>query len=213
MIDRITFVAELVDFFLGPILGRIAHRMPAIAISLHLEDVRPGAAARMVDRFFTGRPHRQHIHAIDPLAGNAEGFAMPVEFSRRRRALDGRAPQGALVRAILARTGADRDGLLAWCEQAGQHAYASLAPQVFATADDPYAARLLDDAARALDSIAEALDQAGSLPLVVAGSVGMRLADRLCARVRARLVTAAGDALDGALRLIRVRIAGAGASA
>ena len=125
-----------------------------------------------------------------------------------QRALDARATGGALVRAVTAATGADRDSLLAWCESAGQHAYASLAPHVFDTADaDPCAARLLDEAARALDGIALALDPPGSLSLVVAGSVGTRLASRLSDVVRARLVAPAGDALDGALRIVRTTLA------
>ena len=119
-----------------------------------------------------------------------------------QRAIDGRAPAGALVRAVRAVTGADRDTLLAWLETAGQHAYASLAPHVFAAAAaDPVAERLLTEAARALDAIAAALDPQGTLPLVVAGSVGTRLAPRLSSRTHARLVESAGDAIDGALRL------------
>ena len=131
-----------------------------------------------------------------------------------QRALDGRAATGALVRAILGVTGSDRDRMLAWCEEGGQHAYAALAPHVFACAgQDADAAALLDAAAGALDTIAQALDPAGDLPLVVAGSIGTRLVDRLAAPVRTRIVAPAGDALDGALRLIRGRLASAGAAA
>ena len=88
MVDRIAFVAILVDLFLGAVLGRIAHRMAAIAIGLHLEDVGPCPAARMLDGLLAGGAHRQHVHAVDLLARNAEGLAVPVEFGGRRGALD-----------------------------------------------------------------------------------------------------------------------------
>jgi glucosamine kinase len=65
---------------------------------------------------------------------------------------------------------------------------------------------LLNDAAQALDAIALALDPEGRLPLVVSGSIGQRLQSRLAPSVRARLVAPAGDAIDGALRLIRARL-------
>ena len=60
---------------------------------------------------------------------------------RAQLAIDGRAPSSALVSAVEAVAGHARDALLAWCERAGQHEYASLAPLVFdAEASDPYAA-------------------------------------------------------------------------
>src|SRR3984893_5881131 len=96
MVDRIAFVAILVDFFLGPVLRRVAHRMAAIAISLHLEDVRALAAAGMFDGLLAGCPHRQHVHAVDALAGDAEGFAMAIELGGGRGALD-RGPHAVAV--------------------------------------------------------------------------------------------------------------------
>jgi glucosamine kinase len=124
---------------------------------------------------------------------------------------DGRAAAGPLVHAIWSVAGNSREALLAWCERAGQHAYAALAPFVFDTeAIDTKAAQLLDDAARALDDIAVALDPDGRLPLVVSGSIGARLQGRLAPSIRARLVEPAGDAVDGALRLIRAQLEGTG---
>ena len=58
-------------------------------------------------------------------------------------------------------------------------------------------------AVNALDTIAAAIDPAGELPLAVCGSVGTRLAGRLSAAVRGRLVEAAEGPAAGALRLIR----------
>ncbi|WP_280153821.1 BadF/BadG/BcrA/BcrD ATPase family protein [Piscinibacter sp. XHJ-5] len=119
-------------------------------------------------------------------------------------ATDGRINAGALVRHIWAHCGADRDTLQAWCDHAGQFAYAQLAPAVFDNEPaDPAAAQLLAHAAASLDAIALALDPQGGLPLSVCGSIGRRLAQRLSPAVRSRLVDAADGPAAGALTLIR----------
>ena len=143
-----------------------------------------------------------------PIGDEAGGAWLGMQAMRRTQmALDGRVPATALVAAVRAVAGSTRDALLAWCERAGQHAYASLAPLVFETESaDAWAAELLRAAARAIDEIALALDAGGALPLVVAGSIGERLKPRLGRAVRDRLVEPAGDALDGALHLIRERL-------
>lgn len=124
------------------------------------------------------------------------------------RACDGRAPAGALVQKVWQIAGRDRESLLSWCEHAGQHAYAQLAPLIFDTEKaDPRSAQLLADAVSALESIARALDPAGELPLALTGSIGQRLAPRFSAALAARLVSPAGDAADGALRLLRQSLA------
>lgn len=120
-----------------------------------------------------------------------------------QQALDGRRRPGALARAVWqACGGADRAALQAWCKAAGATEAAALAPLVFAAAaDDPQADRLLSLAAQALAQVAAALD--ARLPLAIAGSIGLRLADRLPARTRQRLVEPQGSAVDGALHLLR----------
>lgn len=124
------------------------------------------------------------------------------------QALDGRARAGGLAHAVWALAGSTRDDLLNWCAQAGQNAYASLAPTVFdAEADDAAAAdlilKVIDDLAR----IARALDPAGELPLVITGSIGARVAARLPADLAPRCAPPAGDAAEGALRLLLNRAA------
>jgi glucosamine kinase len=147
-----------------------------------------------------------------PIGDEGSGAWLGMYAMRRtQQAVDGRVAAGALVRAVQDVAGETRDELLAWCERAGQHAYAMLAPLVFdVETADPYAAELLNAAVRSIDDIAVALDADGTLPLVVSGSVGLRLQPRLAPRVRARLVEPAGDAIDGALRLIRERLRGNG---
>ena len=119
-----------------------------------------------------------------------------------QRALDGRHPQCALARAVLATTGGSHASLLSWSCEAGQAEYARLAPLVFeCAAQDRYAAALLRQAVAAIARIAHALDKGGRLPLCLLGSVGQRLAERLPERLRARLVPPRGDAMEGALAL------------
>lgn len=120
-----------------------------------------------------------------------------------QRALDGRAPVGALAQAVWRVAGGQREAILAWGAQAGQSGYARLAPLVFDTADADLAAqRLLDRAAAELAALAAALDPAGTLPVAITGSVGLRLLERLPRALRARCVAPAGDSADGALQLI-----------
>ena len=125
-----------------------------------------------------------------------------------QQSLDGRRRPGALARAVWSACGgADRAALLAWCKAAGATEAASLAPLVFAAAaDDAQAERLLNQAAQALGQVAAALD--ARLPLAMAGSIGLRLAERLPARARQRLVEPQGDAVDGALYLLRRSLGG-----
>jgi glucosamine kinase len=147
-----------------------------------------------------------------PVGDEGSGAWIGMRAMREAQlASDGRAPAGPLVHAIWGVAGKSREALLAWGERAGQNAYAALAPLVFDTeATDTKAAQLLHDAARALDGIAQALDPAGRLPLVVSGSIGARLQGRLAPSIRARLVEPAGDAVDGALRLIRAQFEATG---
>ena len=121
-----------------------------------------------------------------------------------QHAMDGRIRPGALAHAVWTRCGDDRDALLGWCAQANQFEYAQLAPLVFdAQAADPAAAELLVGATAALALMARALDPEGLVPLAVSGSVGQRLAPRLAADLRSRLVEVADGADAGALNLIR----------
>ncbi len=128
-------------------------------------------------------------------------------MSLAQYAMDGRAEPGALARHVWAHCGRDRDSLQGWCDRAGQFAYAQLAVGVFdAAAADPAATELLRQAAQALECMALALDGRGELPLVICGSVGLRLFDRLPAALRSRCVDAVDGPAAGALTLIRQKI-------
>jgi glucosamine kinase len=128
-------------------------------------------------------------------------------------AIDGRVNAGPLVRHVWEHCGSSRDSLQAWCDHAGQFAYAQLATAVFdAEPGDPAAAQILIRAAASLDIIAVAIDPHGGLPLAVCGSVGLRLESRLSPPIRARCVPVAAGPVEGALVLARRLVEGGASS-
>jgi len=117
-------------------------------------------------------------------------------------AFDSRVPAGPLVQAVWRHTGATREDMLSFCAQAGQGGYAGLAPLVFENeSDDPAASALLADAARALDALGVAVHP--TLPLALAGSIALRLAQRLSPALQSRRVEPQGEPVTGALWLIQ----------
>jgi glucosamine kinase len=144
-----------------------------------------------------------------PVGDEGSGAWLGLQAVRHAQAaIDGRANAGPLAQHVWVHCGHDRDSLHAWCDRAGQFAYAQLAPAVFDhEADDPAAAHLLARAVEALESIALAVDPRGRLPLAVSGSVGRRLAPRMSPAVRSRLVEAAQSADMGALMLVQKALA------
>jgi glucosamine kinase len=143
-----------------------------------------------------------------PVGDEASGAWLGLKAMQvAHRALDGRAPAGALARAVWAQVSDRPEALLEWCARAGQNGYAQLAPRVFESAGtDPAAAALLDEAAREIDAIAQALDPAGTLPVVLLGSVGLQMAARVSPGLHSRLVKPKGDGIDGAYRLVREQL-------
>lgn len=127
-----------------------------------------------------------------------------------QQAMDGRRPAGSLAQAIWRQVGPSRQALLEWCADANQRLYATLAPLVFdCAATDPAASGLLHEAAGAVVQLADALDPSRELPVVVTGSVGLRLKPYLPPALLQRCVPAAGDAMDGALQNLRAHLAAA----
>ena len=119
-------------------------------------------------------------------------------------AMDGRLEPGPLAHEVWQECGADRQTMAQWVAGAGQHAYAQIAPCVWGCAhSDPVANHLLDQAAAALASMAVALDPAHSLPVVISGSIGERLTDRLPDDLKRRCVKAAMGPVEGAMCMLR----------
>ena len=131
-------------------------------------------------------------------------------------AVDGRAPAGALTRAVQVRCGAGRDALQQWCARAGQFDYGQLGLVVFDCAEtDPVADALLNRAAAHLARMALALEppaqpsnaQAVEFPFALCGSVAKALAPRLPAPLLARCTSPLLCAEEGALLWLRNTLA------
>jgi glucosamine kinase len=144
-----------------------------------------------------------------PVGDEGSGAWLGLHALRHAQAaLDGRERPGLLARHVWSVCGADREALHAWCDRAGQFGYAQLAPAVFdLDARDLAAAQLLARAADALAALVQAVDPAGVLPVAVGGSVAQRLAVRLPASIRARIVPPARPADEGALLLVQHHLA------
>ena len=140
-----------------------------------------------------------------PSGDEGSGGALGLQAMRlAQQAMDGRLAPTPLTEAVRAATGTSAEAMLDWCGAASQFHYASLAPLVLdLAADDALAADLVRDTVRHLANLALAVDLSRQLPLVVAGSIGMRLVPQLPPDLIARLVPARGDAMDGALTLLR----------
>ncbi len=125
-------------------------------------------------------------------------------MAHTQHAMDGRDTVGPLAQAVAQRCGRSRASLLDWCAVAGQTDFAALAPVVFSMeGTDAHADALVAWAVRSVEDVVLALDPDASLPLVICGSIGQRLAHRLRPDMRHRLVQAQGDACDGALQLLQ----------
>jgi glucosamine kinase len=121
-----------------------------------------------------------------------------------QRVLDGRAPEDAWSRELLARTGAhDRDSLVVWLCAANQTAYATLAPTVFEFRDHPFARALLAQAGEEIGLLVAALDPAGTLPVALCGGLAAPYEPFVPLAVRERLRSPRADSAAGALELAR----------
>jgi hypothetical protein len=87
-LDRVLLLAHLLDLLLGAVFRRVGHRVAAVAVGQHLEDVGALAAARMGNRLAARLLDRENVHAVDLHAGNAVGLAALVEVGPGRRPLD-----------------------------------------------------------------------------------------------------------------------------
>ena len=117
------------------------------------------------------------------------------------KALDGRYHDTSAVFDILASTiGRDFDGIQTWLATARSTQFASLAPAVTEAArgGDELAEAIVDAALNELESAIAAVDPEGSAdPVAVLGGLGGVFAPRFAEPIRARIVPAAGSALDG----------------
>src|SRR5581483_2639632 len=88
LLDRIVLGAHLLHLFLGAIFGGVGHRVSAIAVGEHFENVRALALAAPFHRLLASGFDRTHIHAVDLLTGKIERSAALRQIDLRRGARD-----------------------------------------------------------------------------------------------------------------------------
>jgi glucosamine kinase len=140
-----------------------------------------------------------------PVGDEGSGAWLGLKAVRiAQAAMDGRGPEGELARHVLRHCGSTRQDMANWVAQSAQFAYAQLAPLVFEHEHvDAAAADLLRQATRALESMAYALEAQRNLPVVVCGSIGEILKDRMALDLRQRFVVAAMGPAEGALLMLK----------
>lgn len=125
--------------------------------------------------------------------------------------LDGRQEHSPLFQAVLDRFQNSSESLLVWACEANATRFATLAPLVveYARGDDRVASELLRRAAGEIELLAMALErQSGEdLPCCLLGGLAAPLVPYLRPSLRERLRPPHGDAVDGALLLLRRRMA------
>jgi glucosamine kinase len=196
-----------------PGLGQLEAETDSLAMLLGAHNARPGAmvaagTGSVAESLFADGSRRTAGGWGFPIGDEGSGAWLGWNAVRHaQRAIDGRTPVGPLDRHVWLVCGEDRDELEAWCGRAGQFAYAQLAPAVFEyELRDAFAAQLLEQATIHLETLARAVDPQGRLPLAISGSVGTRLAPRLAAALRSRIVPVAREPAEGALLLMRQRV-------
>ncbi|WP_420101515.1 BadF/BadG/BcrA/BcrD ATPase family protein [Bosea sp. (in: a-proteobacteria)] len=121
------------------------------------------------------------------------------------RAHDGREPDTRFTRDVLARFGGDPFEVVAWMDKAHATDYATLAPLVLRHADlgDAHARAIMQNAAAMIDAIVRALLDRDVPRLSLIGGLSSAMEAWLAPDVRRRLSPVQGDAIAGALALVR----------
>jgi glucosamine kinase len=141
-----------------------------------------------------------------PVSDEGSGAWLGCEAARRAlEAHDGRAAWTNLLRGVSGRFGSDPHAMVRWMGAARPRDFAALAPLVVehAVQGDAVARTLMRQAAGHIDALAARLAALGAARLALAGGLVRSIEPWLAPATRERLITPAGDALDGALQLAR----------
>jgi len=152
-----------------------------------------------------GQPHRVGGLGF-PISDHGSGAWLGLSTIRRALlAHDGGEPTTALSKSVMARFDNDTDAAVAWQSNAQPKDYAALAPLVVKHArdGDPLAVELMQSAATDASRLAEALLATGTSRLVLMGGLAPHIEPWLAAPLREKIVEPVGDALDGAIFLVR----------
>jgi glucosamine kinase len=141
-----------------------------------------------------------------------EGSGADLGLTAIRHSLwarDGRIPHSDMTRELLDTFHGSAGEIVDWAGRATPTDYAAFAPMVMdhASAGDPVAEAIVQQAARRLDRLIRVLLDKGAPSCCLMGGVAARMRDWLAASIRERLSEPLGDALDGAILLARTRAA------
>ena len=149
-----------------------------------------------------------------PISDEGSGAAIGLGVLRTAlKAYDGRISRTGLADEVLARFRNDAFEMVAWMDDATATDYATFAPLCLdlAERDDATAQHIVREAAQEIDGLATQLLR-WTPRIALLGGLANRMKSLLAPGVRARLVPAMGDAIDGALLLAR-GLLGEGATA
>jgi glucosamine kinase len=121
------------------------------------------------------------------------------------RAHDGLGPASGFTRAVMDRLGGQPPAVVAWVNGARPSDYGGLAPLVIdhAGAGDPVAVGLIRQAADHVENFIRRLVELGASRVCLMGGLAPILEDWLPPGARGVLARAEGDAMDGAILMVR----------
>jgi glucosamine kinase len=121
------------------------------------------------------------------------------------RAHDRREPRTRFTRDVLARFEGDPFEVVAWMDKASATDYATLAPLVLRHADlgDAHARAIMQHGAALIDAMVRTLFERGVPRVALIGGLSTAMEAWLAPDVRRRLSPVKGDAIAGALSLVR----------
>jgi glucosamine kinase len=143
-----------------------------------------------------------------PISDEGSGAWLGCQALRRTlRAHDGMTRWTGLLHATFARFGRDPHAIVRWMTSARPRDFAALAPLIVEhqLRRDPVADELMARAAAHVDTMATRLLELGACRLALMGGLAAHVAPLVSGATRQRLVSPAGDALSGALRLAHLR--------
>ncbi|OZG74497.1 N-acetylglucosamine kinase [Hahella sp. CCB-MM4] len=141
-----------------------------------------------------------------PVSDTGSGATLGLMVLRHSLlAYEGMAEFSPLARDIMETFSNQQQNLVAWMDQAKPRDYASFAPRVFQYADkgDPVACKLLTALAEEAAVMLRRLLQLGAPKLCVMGGLSQVIKPWLPQDVTSYIEAPVGDAMDGAIRLIR----------
>ncbi|MFH1803579.1 MAG: BadF/BadG/BcrA/BcrD ATPase family protein [Pseudomonadota bacterium] len=118
---------------------------------------------------------------------------------------EGLSPSSDLTATLMTQFDNNPENIVIFAEKARPSDYGAFCPMVFDAADagDPVATAIINRAATANDTILRRLNAFGAQRLTLMGGLADRMAPLMSANMRDLLVSATGDALDGAILMAK----------